>query len=137
MDQKLAALNMVKINADVERLLGSLNQTVADANVPALSQEAQGLIAELRVTNKHLRDLLAPPEGMTSRANLPEVVGRLNQTMSQLEQGAGHREAGDPDDPGRAARDHGRPQRPDLDPEASVRRNLLFSNPPRESEVLK
>lgn len=136
LDQKLAALNMVKLNADVERLLATLNQSVADANVPALSHEAQGLIAELRVTNKHLADLLAPPENATSRANLPEVVGRLNQTMSQLNKVLAT-------------------ERPEIqtilaelretmdglnDLIATLRERpseLLFSNPPRESEVLK
>ncbi len=135
-DQKLAALNMVKLNADLERLLGALNQSVADANIPALSHEAQGLIAELRVTNKHLKDLLAPPEGATSRANLPEVVGRLNQMMSQLNKVLAT-------------------ERPEIqtilaelretmdglnDLIATLRERpseLLFSNPPRESEVLK
>ncbi len=136
LDEKLAALNMVKINADVERLLVALNQTVADANVPALSEEAQGLIAELRVTNKHLTSLLMPPEGMTGRANLPEVVARLSQTVLQLNKVLAT-------------------ERPeiqtilaelretmaglnDLVTELSERPSeLLFSNPPRKSEVLK
>jgi paraquat-inducible protein B len=136
LDQKLAALNMVKINADVEQLLETLNQTVVDTNVPALSHEAQGLIAEFRVTNKHLKDLLMPPDGMTSRANLPEVVGRLNQTMSQLNKVLAT-------------------ERPEIQTILAELREtldglndlvailkerpseLLFSNPPRKSEVLK
>ena len=135
-DQKLAALDMVRINEDIERLLGSLNQTVTDANVPALSQEAQNLIAELRVTNQHLTDLLAPPEGMADRANLPEVVARLSQTASQLNKVLAT-------------------ERPEIqtilaelretmdglnDLISNLRErpsDLLFSNPPRKSEVLK
>ncbi len=136
MDQKLAALNMVKLNGDMERLLGTLHQSVADANIPALGREAQGLIAEVRETNKYLKDLLTPPEGATSRANLPEVVGRLNQGMSHLNKVLAT-------------------ERPEIqtilaelretldglnDLIATLRERpseLLFSNPPRESEVLK
>lgn len=135
-DQKLAALNMVKINANVEQLLETLNQTVADSNIPALSHEAQGLIAELRLTNGHLRDLLMPPDGMAKRANLPEVVGQLNRTMSQLNRVLAT-------------------ERPEIQTIMAELREtldglndlvailkerpseLLFSNPPRKSEVLK
>jgi len=84
LDRKLTELNIARINADIERLLGSLNQAVADANVPALSQEAQSLIAELRTTNEYLRGLLAPPAGAERLPNVPEAVARLNQTISQL-----------------------------------------------------
>jgi len=136
MDQKLAALNMVKINADVERLLGHLNRVIVDANVPALSREAQGLIAELRSTNQYLRDLLAPADNAAPRANLPEVVSRLSQTLSQLNKMLATE----------------RPEiqtilaelRETIDNLNDLIRNLkqrpsglLFSSPPRESEVLK
>ena len=77
-----------------------------------------------------------PPEGMTSRANLPEVVARLNQTMSQFNKVLAT-------------------ERPEIqtilaelretmdglnDLIATLRERpseLLFSNPPRKSEVLK
>jgi ABC-type transporter Mla subunit MlaD len=83
-DQQIAALNLERISRDIEYLLASLEQTVADANVPALSRETRGLIVDLRETNKYLKDLLTPPEGATGRANVPEIVARLNQTISQL-----------------------------------------------------
>jgi ABC-type transporter Mla subunit MlaD len=83
-DQQVTALNLERINVNIEHLLGSLDQAVVDANVAALSQEAQDLLAGLRETNKYLKDLLAPPEGATHRANVPEIVARLNQTISQL-----------------------------------------------------
>jgi len=136
LNDKVAAVNMGQINADVERLLGALNQAVADANVPALSRQSQGLIAELRGTNLYLKDLLAPPDGATTRANVPEVVARLNQMMSQLNKVLAT-------------------ERPEIqtilvelretldglsDLVATLRERpseLLFSNPPRKSEVLK
>ncbi len=83
MDRKLIALDMKRINTDIERLLDSLNQSVADANVPALSQDAQTLMAELRTTNQYLQSLLSPPEGAPP-PNLPDVVARLGKTVSRL-----------------------------------------------------
>ena len=80
-DQKLAALDAKKINADIERLLTSLNRAVADANVPALSGQTQTFIAELRTTNKYLQQLFAPPAGVARLPNVPEAVARLNQTL--------------------------------------------------------
>lgn len=85
LDRKLIELDVAKINADIERLLGSLHQAVADANVPALSGEAQSLIADLRTTNGYLQDLLAPPRGVERLPNVPEAVARLNQTIAQLD----------------------------------------------------
>ncbi len=83
MDRKLIALDVKGINTDIERLLDSLNQAVADANVPALSQEAQTLMAELRTTSQYLQSLLLPPEG-SPPPNVPDVVARLGTTVSQL-----------------------------------------------------
>ncbi len=135
-DRKLAALNAAQINADVERLLNTLNRSVADANVPALSEEAQGLMAELRMTNKHLQSLLSPREESPAVANMPDVVARLGQTLSQVNNLLAT-------------------ERPEIqiilaelretmgnlnDLILNLRErpsDLLFSNPPRESEVLK
>jgi len=135
-DRKLAALNAAQINADVERLLDTLNRSVADANVPALSQEAQGLMAELRTTNRQLQSLLSPGEGLAQGANVPEVVARLGQTLSQINSLLAT-------------------ERPEIQIILAELRDtmdnlndlvlslqerpseLLFSNPPRESEVLK
>ncbi len=83
-DQKLAAVDAKKINADIERLLTSLDRAVADANVPALSGQAQALMAELRTTNKYLKTLFAPPAGVTPAPNVPEAVARLSKTLANF-----------------------------------------------------
>ncbi len=83
-DQQITALDLERIREDIEHLLASLEGAVADANVPALSRETQGLMTDLRETNKYLKDLLAPREGVTSPPNVPEVVARLSQTITQL-----------------------------------------------------
>ena len=135
-DERLSALDVKRINADIEHLLVSLDRAVADANVPGLSQEAQDLMTDLRGTNKYLKDLLMPPEKLTVRPNVPEVVARLNQTVSQLNRMI----AGD------------RPQISAMLTEfqqiadslnelvSSLKEqpsSLLFGRPPRRSEVLK
>jgi len=83
-DQKIAAVDAKKINADVERLLQKLDRAVADANVPAISGQAQALMAELRTTNKYLQQLLAPPAGVSPPPNVPEAVARLSQTLARF-----------------------------------------------------
>jgi len=135
-DRKLAALDAAQLNADIERLLNTLNRSVADANVPALSEEAQGLLSELRTTNRHLQGLLSPREGAADQTNVPEVVARLGQTLSQVNSLLATE----------------RPEvqiilaqlRETMDSLNDLILNLqerpselLFSNPPRESEVLK
>jgi len=83
-DQQITELNLGRISAEVDHLVGTLDQTVTEANVPALSDDAQKLMVELRATNKYLKDLLAPPEWVAGRPNVPEIVARLNQTIAQL-----------------------------------------------------
>lgn len=82
---KIQALDAAGISDAAQQLLVSLDQTVADANVPALSAEARRFVQEIRVTNDHLQRLLASPEGLPSGANLPEVVARLNRTLSSID----------------------------------------------------
>ena len=81
---KLAALDTEGINENVQTLMASLDGAVADANIGGLSGEAQALMSELRTTNKYLRSLLAPPEGFAGQSNLPVVIGRLSETVSNL-----------------------------------------------------
>ncbi|MCL5278697.1 MAG: MlaD family protein [Planctomycetes bacterium] len=83
-DQKIAAVDAQKINADIERLLTSLDRAVADANVPAISAQTQALMAELRVTNKYLQTLFAPPPGAVPAPNVPEAVARLSKVLTNF-----------------------------------------------------
>ncbi|OHB61837.1 MAG: hypothetical protein A2Y76_07390 [Planctomycetes bacterium RBG_13_60_9] len=135
-NEKVAALDTAEINAKIEQLLALLNTTVADANVPGLSRETQALMAELRTTNKYLQDLLAPPEGMAGRPNLPEVVARLNQTVGELNKAI----ASERPEVDRVLIEFQRVAR-DLNELVSALKeqpsSLLFSQPPRKSEVLK
>ncbi len=83
-DQKLAAVDAKQINADIEKLLTSLDRAVADANLPAVSGQAQTLMTELRATNKYLQAVLAPPPGSPPVSSVPQAVVRLNQTLANF-----------------------------------------------------
>jgi paraquat-inducible protein B len=135
-DQKLAALDAKKINADIERLLTSLDRAVADANVPAISAQAQALMAELRTTNKYLQTLFAPPAGGAPAPTVPEAVARLNQTLANFnalistERPGIERVLSDL----RAIADSLKELISTLEQNPS---ELLFSRPPKKSEVVK
>jgi paraquat-inducible protein B len=135
-DQKLAALDAQKINADLERLLASLDRAVADANVPAVSGQAQALMAELRATNKYLQQLLAPPEGVSLPPNVPDSLARLNQTLVHFnslistERPGIERVLSDL----REITDSLKELISSLEQNPS---EILFSKPPKKSEVLK
>lgn len=135
-DQKLAALNAQQINDDLERLLKSLDRAVADANVPAVSQQTQALMAELRVTNKYLQTLFAPPPGVAPAPNVPEAVARLNQVLGRFntlvatERPGIERMLNDL----REITDSLKELISSLEQNPS---ELLFSKPPKKSEVLK
>jgi len=135
-DRKIAALDAKKINDDVERLLASLNRAVADANVPAISQQAKDLMVELRTTNKYLQTLLAPPAGVSPPPSVPEAVARLNQTLSRFnaliatERPGIERVLSDL----REITDSLKELISGLEQNPS---DLLFSKPPKKSEVLK
>ena len=61
-----------------------LNRAIVDANVPGLSQEVQALFAEARVTNTHLQKLLARPDKDKELANIAVMVDQLNTTLRRI-----------------------------------------------------
>ena len=135
-DRQLTALDVERINADMTRLLESLNRAVADANVPALSRQAQGLMAQWRTTSEYLEKLLAPPPRVARPANVPEAVARLNQTILQLNKLLATESA----EIAAVMADFRSIMDKLNDLVTSLEENpseLLFSRPPRRSEVVK
>jgi paraquat-inducible protein B len=135
-DQKIAALDAKRINADVERLLASLDRAVADANVPAVSRQTLALMAELRTTNKYLLQLFATPEGVSHPPNVPDAVTRLNQTLSRFNGLIATERPGIE----RVLNDLREITDSLKELISSIEQNpseLLFSKPPRKSEVLE
>ncbi len=77
--------NVAGLREQVGGLLAGLDRAIADANVPGLTQEVQALFAEARVTNSHLQTLLARPAGEKEMANIAMMVDQLNTTLRRLD----------------------------------------------------
>jgi phospholipid/cholesterol/gamma-HCH transport system substrate-binding protein len=82
---KVRAVDTAKIGQQVETALAALDRAIVDANVPGLTQEVRALFAEARVTNSHLQGLLARPDRDKELANIAMVVDQLNTTLRRLD----------------------------------------------------
>jgi paraquat-inducible protein B len=136
MDQKLTDVDAKRINSDIERLLTSLNRAVADANVPALSGQTRAFVAELRTTNTYLQQLFAPPKGVVHPPNVPDAVVRLNEALVRFNSLISTERPGIE----RILNDLREITDSLKELIATVEQNpseLLFSKPPKKSEVLK
>jgi len=88
-DKILAKLEQIEFKTVIDNLnkvLETLNQTVLDANVKDLSANATAFIDELRQSNKGLQKLIESPDSKKELANIPVLVDKFNQTLSQLDQ---------------------------------------------------
>jgi len=133
---RVRAINAEKIGQQVENALAALDRAIVDANVPGLSQEVRALFAEARVTNTHLQGLLARPDRDKELANIAMMVDQLNTTLrriSLLVVTQAPRIEG--------ALENFRKISSDLkDLSENLKRtpsDLLFSAPPRKSELVK
>jgi hypothetical protein len=80
---KLDELDVTGLVSTTKTLMVSLNNTVNDANIPVLSNEAKSLFAELRDTNKQLQALVKGPPELTGQ-NIPQAVIRLNEAIGRI-----------------------------------------------------
>jgi paraquat-inducible protein B len=83
--KQIKELETAKISSAAQKLFASADVALADANVPALSHELENLIAELRDTNSNLQKLVASPEPIAGPISLPEMVARLNRTLTRVD----------------------------------------------------
>lgn len=77
---KVRALDTETLSTNTNQVLASLDQAVIDANVPELSQQLQGFIAEIR---HNLQKLLASPTA--TQSNIPEMIARINSVLSRID----------------------------------------------------
>ncbi len=91
-DDLLLSANRAVVDANVpglaqraQALFLSANQAVTDANVPGLAQQVQALFAELRVTNTRLQGLLARPDQEKEMANIALILDQLNTTLRRVD----------------------------------------------------
>jgi phospholipid/cholesterol/gamma-HCH transport system substrate-binding protein/paraquat-inducible protein B len=135
---ELDRLDIQKLFNHVDDLILTTSRAVADANVPGLGQQAQALLADLRVTNTRLQGLLARPDGDKEKemVNLAMILDQLSATLRRVDLLITTQ----------APRLEGilenfRKVSADLtELSANLKRtpsDLLFSAPPRKSEVMK
>jgi ABC-type transporter Mla subunit MlaD len=67
------------------RLVDTLDKSVAEANLPAVMKQANGLLADLRETNKQLQTVLNDPNIKQIPGQLAQTVARTNAAMARLD----------------------------------------------------
>lgn len=91
--EKVAALEMDKINNGAQQFLASLNSAVADANIPQLSRQARDVLshADQQITalnleqiSKDIERLLASLERTVADANVPELSEEAQRLIVDL-----------------------------------------------------
>ena len=80
---KLQELDVGGLVSTTKTLMTSLNKTVSEANIPVLTDEAQGLFTELRETNKQLLVLVKGPPELVGQ-NIPQAVIHLNEALDRI-----------------------------------------------------
>ncbi len=133
---ELDQLDIQKLFNHVDNLILTAGRAVEDVNVPALAQQVQALFAEVRVTNTRLQGLLARPDQEKEMANIALILDQLSTTLRRLDLMVATQ----------APRLEGiienfRKVSADLkELSQSLKRtpsDLLFSAPPRKSELVK
>lgn len=84
---ELDQLDVQKLFDHVDGLILTTGRAVEDANVPGLAQQVQALFADLRVTNTRLQGLLARPDGNNDEesANVALILDQLSMTLGRLD----------------------------------------------------
>jgi ABC-type transporter Mla subunit MlaD len=83
--KQVEKLDAHKISMAAQQTLTTVDRAVVDANVPTLSCEIRNLILEVRQTNENLQKLLASPEPISGPSNLPEMIARLNKMLYRID----------------------------------------------------
>jgi len=84
--KKLEALDIEKVVQGLDNTLTTIEKTVKDANVPAVTSEARNLFAEARQTNTYIQRLLVARDSNQPPTNIAEALDRLNVTLLRLDQ---------------------------------------------------
>ena len=79
-------LDIEKLVTSAKTALTTIENTVKDANVPAVTSEALNLFAETRQTNAYIQQLLVTRDSKQTPTNITEVLDRLNLTLLRIDQ---------------------------------------------------
>jgi len=85
----LGDIDIVKIARETQELLSSLNEVVTNAEIVSLSEEARGMLTEMRQTNKQIQALLESADGQEPAA-VPAALAKLNGTLESLDRTLNH-----------------------------------------------
>ena len=108
-DKTLGSLDTARLQARTEQTLGKIDATLDEVQAKKLSQEAQGLLADLRQTNSELKATLASPafrqlpqdasnalqamRTLVSDPKLTQSMAHMERTLGRLDRLFGGREA--------------------------------------------
>ena len=84
-DQAVKDIDTPAISDKIQGLVANANQAVDDVNVPAIGSEVQSLLVEARQTNQHLQQLLKNPEKESQMGNIAVMVANLNRTLLRID----------------------------------------------------
>ena len=83
--QKLDSIDFQATATLLDQTLDSINNAVADANIPATRQELVGLFSEIRETNKFVLMLMDESKGDESAVNIPQTIAQFNKTLKRMD----------------------------------------------------
>lgn len=84
--QKIDRANIDKFIINIDKLISTLDKGIQDANINQLGQNTNGLILELRETNKDLRKYINSPGMQKLPERMDEALSNLNKSMTKLNQ---------------------------------------------------
>jgi methyl-accepting chemotaxis protein len=84
-DDAIEDANVPAVSKRLQDLLATADRTVEDANLPGVADEIKRLFAEARVSNEHLKKLLASKKPDSDTSDIPEVVTQLNTTLRRID----------------------------------------------------
>lgn len=84
--KKLEALDIEKVVQTLDNTLATIEKTVKDANVAAVTSQARDLFAEARQTNTYIQQLLVSRGAKQAPTNIADALDRLNLTLLRIDQ---------------------------------------------------
>lgn len=84
--QKIDRANIDKFIINLDRLVNTLDKGIQEANINQLGQNTNGLIVELRDTNKDLKKFINSPGMQKLPDRVDEALTNLTKSMTKLNQ---------------------------------------------------
>jgi phospholipid/cholesterol/gamma-HCH transport system substrate-binding protein len=89
--QNIEEINLQKLTQGIEKSLGAITKVAEGANLEKIGQETNALLAEVRETNRQLKDLVGGPDlrnavkdAAAAAGTAREILERADKPLSQL-----------------------------------------------------